>query len=172
MPTEPFHPSQSSLCSSPQSFGESGGSFAKSSSIKNSREDKGAGSTLAMPDEFATLDKSTDALPRIDRILALGTAALLVAAPAFAHDILEQVHGEMKRLKRTIEGDIGSIKEELREEVAYLLGYARSLAAWHNFNRRYLVSPPAFETSVAISHCFKRTRRKLKNSSLVRPRFG
>jgi hypothetical protein len=54
--------------------------------------------------------------------LALGTAALLMPRPGMAQGILESLQGDMARLKNEIEGDITGLREDAREEVAYLLG--------------------------------------------------
>ena len=55
-------------------------------------------------------------------VLALVAASLLIVASASAQNILRNVRGEMERLKSTIEGDVSLLKEDVREEVAYLLG--------------------------------------------------
>jgi hypothetical protein len=54
-------------------------------------------------------------------VLAVGAAALLTT-PAAAQDILEGLKGNLERLKNEIEGDLTALKDDTREEVAYLLG--------------------------------------------------
>jgi hypothetical protein len=54
--------------------------------------------------------------------LALGAATLLMTARSWAQGILEDLSGDMERLKDEIEGDLRVLKEDVREEVAYLLG--------------------------------------------------
>jgi hypothetical protein len=54
------------------------------------------------------------------RDLIIGAGALLMATPARAPGILEDLTGDMERLKGEIEGDIKGLREDVRQEVAYL----------------------------------------------------
>jgi hypothetical protein len=54
--------------------------------------------------------------------LTLGVAVLLLAGPSAAQDILGNIKAGMERLKNEIEGEIKALREDAREEAAYLLG--------------------------------------------------
>ena len=54
--------------------------------------------------------------------LTLGVAVLLLPGSSAAQDILGNIKTGMERLKNEIEGEIKALREDAREEAAYLLG--------------------------------------------------
>src|SRR5262245_45309365 len=54
--------------------------------------------------------------------IALSTAAILTPTLAPAQRILERAEGSLERLKDKIKGELGDLREDVRDEAAYLLG--------------------------------------------------
>jgi hypothetical protein len=52
----------------------------------------------------------------------LGATTLLLPAPSLAQGILGDVKSGIERLKSDIEGDLKALREDVRDEAAYLLG--------------------------------------------------
>jgi hypothetical protein len=54
--------------------------------------------------------------------IALGTAVILTPTLAPAQSILDRAEGSLERLKDKIKGELQDLREDVREEAAYLLG--------------------------------------------------
>ena len=54
--------------------------------------------------------------------LAIGAGVLLMTTSVWAQDILRGLRGDMDRWRKELEGDLTALKEDAREEVAYVLG--------------------------------------------------
>src|SRR6516165_8478264 len=54
--------------------------------------------------------------------LGIGAGVLLMTTSVWAQDILRGLRGDMDRWRKELEGDLTALKEDAREEVAYVLG--------------------------------------------------
>jgi hypothetical protein len=52
--------------------------------------------------------------------LAFGTVVILIPTPGPAESVLERAEGVLERLKDDIKGELPDLREDVREEVAYL----------------------------------------------------
>jgi hypothetical protein len=71
---------------------------------------------------FPQAKRSMFARHRILGAFAIGATALLAPAPGSAQGVLEGIKGDMDRLKGVMASDITTLKDDVKEEVAYFLG--------------------------------------------------